>query len=228
MTRPAPLLAALLLLLSFGSAAHAQVIDTVAVPTAEERKQRFGAVVGPAALPDGSMALYGFVGAPELGLGVRSGLSLMEVEARARVDYFRVSLGLEGLVRARVYARGPLTLAPTLGVGLVLNAGASWLDEDNFDAVFFRILPGFVASYRVSETVQLLGLADLPLDLGLTPGGARRFQALGGGGVEAFLGEDFTLLLAGQLGVDVLRERAGSAETRLGYALRLGVGFRLF
>jgi len=224
MTRPALLLSLLLCPL----AAHAQVIDSVAVPTEAERQQRFGAVVGPAALPDGSMAFYGYVGAPELGAGVRSGHSLLELEARARADYFRASLGLEGLVRARVYERGPLTLAPTLGVGLVLNAGATWLDEDNFDGVFFRLLPGFVASYRVSETVQLLGLADLPLDLGLTPGGARRFQALGGGGVEAFLGEDFTLLVAGQLGVDVLRERPSDVETRLGYALRLGVGFRLF
>lgn len=224
MTRPALLLPLLLLPLT----AHAQVIDSVAVPTAAERQQSFGAVAGPAALPDGSMAFYGYVGAPELGAGVRSGLSIMEVEGRARVDYFRASLGLEGLVRARVYARGPLTLAPTLGVGLVLNAGATWLDEDNFDGVFFRVLPGFVASYRVSETVQLLGLADLPLDLGLSDGDARRFQALGGGGVEAFIGEDFTLLVAGQLGVDVLRERPSASETRLGYALRVGVGFRLF
>ncbi|MBF5042571.1 hypothetical protein FGE12_09180 [Aggregicoccus sp. 17bor-14] len=223
-----PLLPLLLLALSTVPA-RARAQAPVHLPGAAERQEQFGGAVAPAVLPDGGMSWYGFVGAPELAAGVRSGHSLFELEGRARLDYFRISLALEGLVRARVYERGPLSVAPSLGAGLVLDAGATYLDEDNFDAVFARVTPGLVASYRLSETVYALGLVDLPLDLGLSPGGARRFQALGGGGIEAYLGEDVSLLVAGQLGVDALRERpAEDWTTRLGYTLRLGVGFRLF
>ena len=219
-----------LLLLALSTApASARAQAPVHLPGAAERQAQFGGAVAPAVLPDGAMSFYGYVGAPELAAGVRSGHSLFELEGRARVDYFRLSLALEGLARARVYERGALSVAPSLAAGLVLDAGATYLDADNFDAVFARITPGAVASYRVSETVYVLGLADLPLDLGFSPGGARRFQALGGGGIEAYLGEDVSLLVAGQLGVDALRERpAEDWNIRLGYTLRLGVGFRLF
>jgi hypothetical protein len=229
MHRSAVLLALLLPALpALAAEPAAPAPQRLAVSTAADRQEHFGAVVGPAMLPEGAMAFSVYVGLPELGAGVRSGHGPLELEARARLDYFRLSLGLEGLVRGQVYARGPLAIAPTLGAGFVFNSGATYLDGDNFDAVFFRVLPGLVASLRVGETVQLLGLVDLPLDLGLSPAGTRRFQALGGGGVEAWLGEDVSLLVAGQLGVDVLREHPGDTATRLGYAVRLGVGFRLF
>jgi hypothetical protein len=228
MTRPSPVLVLALLTLPLQPGLARAQARPATVSTAADRQETFGGAAAPAALPDGAMSFYGYVGVPELAAGVRSGHSVLELEGRARLDYLRIALTLEGLVRARAYEQGRFAIAPSLGAGLVLNAGATYLDEDNFDAVFFRVLPGLVASLRVSETVQLLGLVDLPLDLGLSPAGTRRFQALGGGGVEAWLGEDVSLLVAGQLGVDVLREHPGDTATRLGYAVRLGVGFRLF
>jgi hypothetical protein len=224
-----PSLVLVLALLLPPGLAGAQARSSGAIPSAADRQETFGGAAAPAALPDGAMSFYGYVGVPELAAGVRSGHSVLELEGRARVDYLRVALTLEGLVRARAYEQGRVAIAPSLGAGFVLNAGATYLDEDNFDAVFFRVLPGLVVSYRLSETVQALGLLDFPVDLGLSPAGSRRFQALGGGGIEAYLGEDVTLLVAGQLGVDTRRERpSGSWSTGLGYALRLGVGFRLF
>ena len=41
-----------------------------------------GGVMAPASLPAGTNALYGFVGAPELGVGYRQGFGLVEFEAR--------------------------------------------------------------------------------------------------------------------------------------------------
>lgn len=187
-----------------------------------------GAVVAPAALPDGATALYGYAGAPEVGAGFRQGIVGFEFEARARFNWFQVSGVLEVVGRRQVWTRGPLAVAPTLGLGLVLNSGATGLDEDNFSGVLLRLSPGVVASYAVTETLSVVGQVDLPFDLGLSPTGARRFQALGGGGAEVYVGNDLTLSAVGQLGVETFKEPRGVADTRLGWALRVGLGVRLF
>ncbi|QSQ24654.1 hypothetical protein JY651_06815 [Pyxidicoccus parkwayensis] len=187
-----------------------------------------GAVVAPATLPDGTTALYGYVGAPELGVGFRQGISGFELEARGKLQWFQLSVAFELAARRKVYERGALALAPSLGLGLVLNSGATYMDKDNFSGALLRVTPGLVASYRVADTVAVLGLVDLPLDLGLSSEKARRFQALGGGGVEVYLGSNLSMLVAGQLGVESFRERPGESETRLGWAGKLGLGARLF
>lgn len=188
----------------------------------------FGAVVAPAAMPDGATALYGWAGAPEVGAGFRQGLFGFELEARARFNWFQVSGVLEVVGRKQVWTRGPLEVAPTLGLGLVLNSGATGLDEDNFSGVLLRIAPGAVATYQLAEPLALLGQVDLPFDLGLSPTGARRFQALAGGGAEVYVGSDLTLSAVGQLGVETFKEEHGVSHTRLGWALRVGLGVRLF
>jgi len=128
-------------------------------------------------------ALYGYVGVPEMGLGFRQGISGFELEARARLDYFRLAGIFDGGVRRQVLVRGDLSLAAALSLGLVLNSGSEYLDEDNFPSAMVRISPGAVAGWRVAETVTMVGLVDQPIDLGLSPSGARRFQALAGGGL---------------------------------------------
>jgi hypothetical protein len=163
-----------------------------------------------------------------MGLGFRQGIAGFELEGRARLDYFRLAGIFEGGVRRQVLVRGDLSLAPTLSLGLVLNSGSEYLDEDNYPGVLLRLSPGAVAGWRVAETVTLVGLVDLPLDLGLSPSGARRFQALAGGGTEIYLAQDVTLLVAGQLGVESFKAPRVSAVTRLGYQLKLGIGARLF
>lgn len=190
--------------------------------------QAFGTMVVPAALPEGATSLYGYVGAPEMGAGFRQGLGPLELEARARLDYFRLAGIFEVGARRAVVSQGPATFAPTLGLGLVLNSGSAYLDADNFGGVLLRLTPGLVVSWRVAETVAVVGLLDLPVDLGLGPTGARRFQALTGGGAEFYLGSDITLLTAGQLGVENFKAPDLPAQTRLGYQVRLGIGTRLF
>lgn len=187
-----------------------------------------GSVVAPVMLPAGATALYGYTGAPEIGVGFRQGIGGFEMEARGRFDWFKLGASLEVLGRKEVLRRGALQLAPTLGVGLVLNSGATYMDDDNFSGVLVRILPGLIAGYRVADTVALLGLVDLPIDLGLTGDKQRRFQALGGAGVEVYLGSGLSLLAAGQLGVETFQERAGAGHTRLGFNARVGLGTRLF
>lgn len=202
--------------------------DAASTGPAAAPEDRLGAVLAPATLPDGSTALYGFVGAPELGVGFRQGISGFELEARGRLQWMQLSASFELAVRRKVLEDGPLTLAPVLGVGLVLNSGATYMDEDNFSGVLLRVSPGLVAGWRVADTVSLVGLLDLPFDLGLGRTRQRRIQALGGGGVELYLGDDISALAAGQLGVETFRERPGASEARLGYAVRLGLGVRLF
>ncbi len=188
----------------------------------------FGTVVAPVTMPDGVTALYGYVGVPEMGAGFRQGIVGFELEARARLDYFRLAGIFEGGVRRQVLERGPLTLAPTLSLGLVLNSGTAYLDADNFSGVLLRLSPGLVAGWRAAETVMVVGLVDVPIDIGLSPSGARRVQALAGGGAELYLAQGWSLLATGQLGVEHFKEPLRPAQTRLGYHVRLGVGTRLF
>ncbi len=197
--------------------------------TAPAREEfSFGTMVAPAALPDGSSALYGYVGVPEMGAGYRQGIYGFELEGRARLDYFRLAGIFEVGARRAVVREGPATFAPRLGLGLVLNSGSAYLDADNFSGVLLRISPGLVVSWNVAETVAVVGLLDVPIDLGLSPTGARRFQALTGGGAELYLGSGITLLTAGQIGVENFKAPLKEPVTRLGYQVTLGIGTRLF
>ncbi|WP_224368253.1 hypothetical protein [Hyalangium versicolor] len=188
----------------------------------------FGTVLAPAALPEGASSLYGYIGVPEMGMGYRQGLSEFEIEGRARLDYLRLAGIFEARARRIILKDGAMTLAPTLGLGLVLNSGSAYLDADNFGGVLLRITPGLLATWKVAETVAVVGLLDLPIDLGLDPTGARRFQALPGGGVELYLGSGISLLTAVQLGVETFKAPREDSVTRLGYQIQLGIGTRLF
>ncbi|MFL5349568.1 MAG: hypothetical protein ACJ8AT_32635 [Hyalangium sp.] len=197
--------------------------------TAPAREEfSFGTMVAPAALPDGSSALYGYVGVPEMGAGYRQGISGFELEGRARLDYFRLAGIFEVGARRAVLREGPATFAPRLGLGLVLNSGSLYLDADNAPGVLVRISPGLVVSWNVAETVAVVGLLDVPIDLGVSPTGAHRFQALTGGGTELYLGSGITLLTAGQIGVENFKARNKDPVTRVGYQVTLGIGTRLF
>jgi hypothetical protein len=214
------------LLLALVLALPAPVAAQEAGPAREEWS--FGTVVAPAVLPDGATALYGYVGVPEMGGGFRQGISGFELEARGRLDYFRLAGIFEVGARRAVVQEGPATFAPTLSLGLVFNSGSAYLDADNFGGVLLRITPGLVVSWRVADTVTVVGLLDVPIDLGLAPTGARRFQALTGGGAEFYLGSGITLLMAGQLGVESFKAPDEPNQVRPGYQVRLGIGTRLF
>ncbi|MCP3104438.1 hypothetical protein LZ198_36800 [Myxococcus sp. K15C18031901] len=238
MTRPASL-ASLLPALLFAAPSVAQeppatAGESGAVGTREagleppSSEDRLGAVLAPVTLPDGATSLYGYAGAPELGVGFRQGISGFELEARARMNWFQLSAALELGMRVKVLERGALTMAPTLGLGVVFNSGATYMDDDNFSGVLLRLSPGLITGWRVAETVTVLGLVDVPVDVGLSKSDSRRVQVLGGGGAEVYLGNDLSVLVAGQLGVESFRERQGVSDTRLGWNLRVGLGARLF
>jgi hypothetical protein len=194
----------------------------------EAKRENFGAVVAPAALPDGATALSGWVGVPELGVAYRQGIGGWEIGARGRFDYLRLAVTAEGVVRRRVWTSGALSVAPELSLGVTGNTGSRYFDEQNLQGWFLRVNPAVVASWRVAETVSVVGLVDVPYDLGLSPQGTWRVRPMAGGGAEIYLGEDLSLAAVGELGADVFKELRGVPQTRLGYGVRLGLGVRLF
>jgi hypothetical protein len=213
---------ALAVLLSLSAAAKRPAVSI------DEREEEFGAVVGPAVLPAAASSAYAYIGVPEIGVGYRYGLGLLEFEARGRLDWRSLSLGLEALLKISAFEDGWWELAPFLGVGLGFNTGATYLDRQNFSYVAVRILGGMNVTYRVADTVYLLGALELTGDLSVSPGGASRFTPLIGGGAEFYLSKQVSLSALGLLGVDVLHRRPGETYTRLGYGARVGLGFRLF
>lgn len=207
--------------------APAQTSEPSAAALAD-RRASFGAFAAPAVLPPGGAAAFGFAGVPEVGAGYRQGLSFLEIDARAKFNYFALSLAAEVHAKYAAWTDGPLQVAPTLGLGLTLNTGARYIDEFNFYYVGARIIPGAVLSYRVAETASVLGELTVPIDVTLHPGGGWRYTPLLGGGGEIYIGEDITAAGLAQFGVDVIKEPLGVPQTRFAFALRVGLGYRFF
>lgn len=221
-------LACALVLLAVPGRALAQEAGALPDFGVSERETQFGGVVAPVALPSGGAAAYGYVGAPEVGGGYRQGLSGLEIEGRAAFNYLMLSLAAEGLVRIPVYREGAVAVAPTVGLGLVYDTGSRYYDRSNFQ--FFGVRPrvGVLATYRVAETVQAIGALDVPWSIPLGAGGGGHLTPLAGGGAEIFLGDEISALVMGQLGLDAIKEPLGVTQYRVGWQVKLGVGFRLF
>ncbi len=188
----------------------------------------FGAALSPAALPPGAIADYAFFGAPEIGGGYRQGFGSFELEGRARFDYFRLALSADVLGKVPVYRGSALDFAPSFGLGLVYDTGQKYLDAANFQYFGLRLVAGAVASYKIAETVRAIAAAELPIDITLNRLGGFRAVPLVGAGVELFLGEDFTAMALGQLGLDAYKDPVGSPGGRLGFAVRVALGYRMF
>lgn len=193
-----------------------------------DKRETFGGVVAPATMPRASSSLYGFVGLPDLGAGYRQGLSAFEIEGRAKFNYLQLAIAVEVLGKYALVHSGELDVAPFLGVGFVADTGSRYFDTSNFGYLGIRALGGLAATYRLGDTLRLVGQLDIPYDFVFNSEGGLKFTPVAGGGAEIYLGEDISGLLLGQLGVDVIKEPSGVAVARLGYAVRLGLGFRLF
>ena len=196
--------------------------------TFPDKEATSGAFASPAALPSGSSAAYAYAGVPEVGAGYRMGVSGLEFDARLRFDYFALSLALEGHARYPVLQSGNWQVAPSLGVGFVGNTGALYIDRENFAYWGARIIPGAHLSYRVAETANLIGEVTVPLDFSLSPQGGFRAPPLAGGGAEMYLGEDLTAGVVALFGVATIKEPLGVPRSRVGFGLRVGVGYRFF
>lgn len=198
------------------------------VPVLSNRQESFGAVLMPPAIPAAATAAYGFIGLQEVGGGYRQGLRLFELEARARFNYFHLSLGVDGVLKYRLLQRGRLELAPTIALGVGFNSGSRYIDVRNFNGLFAHVEPGVTFAYRIHDTLRGFALLNVPVDIGLAPAGGYRFMALVGGGVEFYLGDDVSVMVLGALGPDVMRQPNGFNQLNVGYSVKLGVGYRIF
>ncbi|MDX2013434.1 MAG: hypothetical protein SFW67_24800 [Myxococcaceae bacterium] len=186
-----------------------------------------GAAQAPAALPGGSLAFSGFIGAPEVGAGYRQGFSVLEFEAQARFHYLELSGLVEAGVRLLAWKSERTRIAPTASLGLKFNSGARVFDAFNFGFVALRPRLGLVTSISVSELVQVLVTAEVPWAIALNVTGFQVTPTVGAG-VEVQLSSTLSLFALGLGGVDVIKEPLGVAVARPAWGLRLGVGYRLF
>jgi hypothetical protein len=182
--------------------------------------------IAPAAMPAGAISGYALLGAPDVKVGYRQGISLFEIEANAGFNYLSAAFTLELGARMAVYKRGMLTLAPALGVGLVLNSGARYFDARNYGYSGLRPRAGLYGSLAFSEVVSGIFLAELPWTFAFQGG----YQATptAGLGAEVQLTKELSGVVLGQLGVDVIKEPVGFPFARAAWAVRMGLGYRFF
>ncbi len=197
--------------------------DDTALPTTRVT----GGVLAPASLPAGTNALYGFVGAPEVGVGYRQGFGLVEFDARGVFNVFKVSVIGEAGVKFAAFSREKLRLAPTLALGLEFNSGTRYVAPTNFGFIGLRPRLGLNASYAFTDTISGIAQLEVPWAIALTVQG---FQVtpLVGAGAEFHLGGGFSLLVSAHVGFDATKEPLGVTQYSPAWAARLGVGYRLF
>ena len=189
--------------------------------------RRVGGVVAPAAMPAGAMSLYAMLGAPELGGGFRQGFSMMELEVKLMFNYLLASGSLEIGLRFPVYEKGMIQMAPTVALGLEANSGSRYYDRANFAYVAVRPRVGFITSLRFTDTVAGIVLFDLPWSIALTSQGSHVVPTVGAG-AEVHLGGNMSGFVMANVGLDAIKEPLGVTQYRTGWAIRLGLGFRLF
>lgn len=195
-------------------------------PMSDEPRQ-VGAVVAPAAMPKGSLALYGLVGAPDLGVGYRQGIAGIELEAKALFNVLELSALVEGGVKVGVYRGERLALAPGVALGLKLDSGSKYFDRSNFAFLGLRPRVSLNATYTFSDLVAGVAQLEVPLTIPLTARGIQ-FSPTVGAGAEFHVGDRLSVLATAHVGVDVVKEPLGVTQTRAAWAFRLGVGYRLF
>ncbi|PZR16013.1 MAG: hypothetical protein DI536_06855 [Archangium gephyra] len=197
------------------------------VAGAEGEPRVTGGYVAPASLPAGTNAIYGFVGAPELGAGYRQGFGAIELDARASFNLFKVSALIEGGVKFAALEADRFRLAPLLMLGLEFNTGATYFDRHNFAFIGLRPKLGANASYAFTETIHGVAQLEVPLSIALTVPGFQLTPLVGAGG-EFHLGGGFSIAVTAHIGMDATKEPLGVTQVRPAWAARLGVGYRLF
>lgn len=214
----APLLTALVL-----AAPHSQTASYT--PMAPQRVT--GGVLAPAKLPAGTIAMYGLLGAPEVGGGYRQGFDAVELEGRVLFHVFQLAALLEGGLKFEALSTGRLQLAPVAAVGLSFNSGSTYFDRQNFSAVSLRPRLGATLSWAFSDLVSGLAQVEVPWAIALTVAGHQVTPTVGLG-AEFHLGGSLSLLVAGTVGVDVIQAPTLAAVARPAWGLRLGLGHRVF
>jgi len=210
-------------------AVEAAPVATATVATEAGPEEGIGGVFAPAILPRGSMAVYALLGAPDIGGGYRQGFARAELEVRVWLNYLQASALAEVGGKMSVYRRGILEFVPNLAVGLEGNSGSRYYDKANYAYVAVRPRAALMTAIRFSEIATGLFLVDLPWSIAVTNGGAGgHFTPTMGFGAEVQLGSTLSGLLMAQGGIDVIKEPLGVTQIRPAWAIRLGLGFRLF
>jgi hypothetical protein len=203
--------------------AKAQV-ETVVGP-----EEGIGGVFAPAIMPRGSMAVYALLGAPDIGGGYRQGFARAELETRVWLNYLQASALAEVGGKISVYRKGILEFVPNLALGLEANSGSRYFDKANYGYVALRPRAAMITAIRFTELATGLFLIDLPWAIALTNGGAGgHFTPTVGFGAEIQLGTTLSGMILAQGGLDVIKEPLGVTQLRPAWAVRLGLGFRLF
>jgi hypothetical protein len=214
---------ALLVALVVASSGNELNLSTDAAP--ELPRAGMGAIA-PAALPAGAISAYGLLGAPDVQIGYRQGISILELEAKASFNYLTAAFALDVGLRMAVFKKGMLTLAPAAGVALVLNSGEKYFDTRNYGYTALRPRLGFYGSLAFSEVVSGIFLVEAPWAFAFQ-GGYQVTPTAGIGG-EFQLNKELSGVVLGQVGVDVIKEPVGFAFPRAAWAVRLGLGYRFF
>jgi len=186
----------------------------------------FGAVAT-AAMPRGSLSMYGVAGYPALRAGLRQGLETLETGGEVAFDYRLTKVALTGAVRGPLLSRGALELGWSGQLGAFASAGARYYDPDNARGAGLRLEGGLALSYQTSWPLAWIAYARMPLEVPLTRGGCGRFSGVVGAGAEVAVSEDSFVLFTGGFGPEVVWS---PARTVAGLAVEASVGFgyRLF
>jgi hypothetical protein len=188
-----------------------------------------GGVVAPPIMPRGSTALYALLGAPDVGGGYRQGFSKAELEVRLWFNYLQAAATLEVGGKMSVYRKGMLEFVPNLAIGLEGDSGSRYYDKANFAFVALRPRAALITGIRFAESATGIFLIDLPWAIPLTNHAAGgEFTPTAGFGAELMLSKTLSGLVLGQIGLDVIKEPLGVTQLRPAWAIRLGLGFRLF
>ncbi len=186
-----------------------------------------GGAMAPAALPAGTLAFWGLLGAPDLGVGYRQGFATFELDANVTFNYLTVSTIFEAGLRLPLFRQNRMQVAALAALGLELNSGSTYYDRANFSSVAMRPRLGVVGSYQATELVQAIALVDVPWAISMNVVGSH-FAPTIGAGAEIALGGRLSLLALGQIGADVLKAPLGVTQVRPAWAFRLGFGYRMF
>jgi len=214
-----------------GTATPAATATTTTAEPAPAPSASMGGVTAPAALPPGSLALYGLVGAPSVIVGYRQGFDVasypFELEVRALFNYLQVSFLVEVGGKLAVYRKDRLSFAPGLAIGFAPNTGAKYFDPSNFAFLGLQLRPNATLTYLLSDIVQGIAMLEIPWTIAL---GQLGFQLapIVGLGAEFQVGPRLTLIATGHIGVDTIKEPLGVTQARVAWGVRLGLGYRLF
>jgi hypothetical protein len=186
-----------------------------------------GAIQSPPALPPSATAMYFYLGAPEVAVGYRQGVSRFEFEVKGAFNVFELSGLAEGGFKFRLGNTDRYCLSGGVALGLKGSSGNRYFDAANFAYVALRPRLSATVAALFSPTVVGLATLDIPWAVALNVSGYHTTPTVGLG-AEIHLGQNISFLIAANGGLDVIREPLGQPQARPAWGMKLGIGYRIF